>query len=71
MSSNRLRTKLLSSTIRECIDKFKDDSLEMICVSGWIRRLRKHKNVIFADVHDGSQIQGIQLAIKPDDFHPV
>lgn len=58
-------------TIKQYLETFKASVLsknqgdESVMVCGWVRRLRKHKSVVFIDIHDGSQVSDIQLVIDP------
>jgi hypothetical protein len=37
-----------------------------VTVKGWIRSIRRQKNVQFAEVVDGSSLRGIQAILSPD-----
>ncbi|WVF68954.1 hypothetical protein IAT40_003728 [Kwoniella sp. CBS 6097] len=52
-----------SSASAPTSDNQQDANNEVI-VNGWIRSIRSHKNVAFAEVHDGSSSRGVQAVLK-------
>ncbi|OCF45984.1 asparagine-tRNA ligase [Kwoniella heveanensis CBS 569] len=40
------------------------DNDAIVTVNGWIRSIRSHKSVAFAEVHDGSSSKGVQAVLK-------
>jgi asparaginyl-tRNA synthetase len=39
-----------------------DDQVEV--VKGWLKSVRAHKNVVFAELNDGSTTEGLQAVFK-------
>ena len=38
-----------------------------IVVEGWVRSIRRQKNVAFAAISDGSTVDSLQAVLKPED----
>jgi asparaginyl-tRNA synthetase len=57
----------LNSTIKQLL---RGDSLgTKVVVKGWVRSIRKQKNICFANVSDGTTLPGIQAILKEDQTH--
>jgi asparaginyl-tRNA synthetase len=37
---------------------------EEVKIDGWLKSVRGHKNVVFAEVNDGSSSEGLQVVFK-------
>lgn len=40
---------------------------DLVAVKGWVRTVRKQKNIAFLEVNDGSSLKGIQAVVKMDE----
>lgn len=55
-------TKTLSPTIKHILTGGAIG--EKASVKGWVRSLRKQKNICFANITDGTNLQGIQVILN-------
>jgi hypothetical protein len=60
-------TSTLPPTIRQLLSSPQPASQETkVQLSGWIKSVRRQKNVTFAVINDGSCASGLQAVLKPD-----
>lgn len=56
------RPLLPNSTIKSLLAA---KSTEPITVHGWVRSVRKQKQIAFADINDGTTFKGLQATLDP------
>jgi hypothetical protein len=64
-----IKSALLSSSSRAiAINKLLSDPKpdEHVTVNGWVRSVRKQKRVSFAEIDDGSTVNGLQAVLRPE-----
>ncbi|KAF2481966.1 asparaginyl-tRNA synthetase [Neohortaea acidophila] len=72
-SADPRRHRAFSASVWPCGRRSTADLLqhgadeENVCVTGWVRTVRKQKRVAFAAVSDGSTVHSIQAVLKPED----
>ena len=62
-----------SPTIRSLLSANKDNTnndnntnKESVTVHGWVRSVRKQKQISFANINDGSCVKGLQAILNPE-----
>ena len=60
----------LRNYIGDCLsDEFTLDSVVIIvCLQGWVKAVRKQKDLVFVDLNDGSTPQNLQVVAHLEDF---
>jgi hypothetical protein len=53
----------LSPTIKQLLDS-RPETERIVTVSGWIKSVRRQKNIAFAAITDGSDAKGIQAVLS-------
>ena len=57
-----IRSRLAPSTLENAGSP--SEQGEEVKIDGWLKSVRGHKNVIFAEVNDGSSSEGLQAVFK-------
>ncbi|KAI8973596.1 asparaginyl-tRNA synthetase [Mycotypha africana] len=60
------KLSLPSQTIKSILSSPKENDAR-VSVCGWVRSVRKQKQVSFATINDGSTLKGIQAILNPED----
>jgi asparaginyl-tRNA synthetase len=56
-----IRSRLVPNSINGA-----EENGEEVRIDGWLKSVRGHKNVVFAEVNDGSTSEGLQAVFKGD-----
>ena len=59
-----IRSRLSPSSVSSSIQD--DKQGQEVRIDGWLKSVRGHKNVVFAEVNDGSTSEGLQAVFKGD-----
>jgi asparaginyl-tRNA synthetase len=60
-----IRSRLSPSTLGNAgSSSTKEEGQGEVKIDGWLKSVRGHKNVIFAEVNDGSSSEGLQAVFK-------
>jgi asparaginyl-tRNA synthetase len=60
-----IRSRLAPSTLENAeSSSTKEEGQGDVKIDGWLKSVRGHKNVVFAEVNDGSSSEGLQAVFK-------
>lgn len=63
--ASTIRSRLVPSLLEPSNSSHQKERDE-VKIDGWLKSVRGHKNVLFAEVNDGSSSEGLQAVFKGD-----